>query len=223
MATKNLAAQRAKDRPGSKSSANSGIHNEAVSTDDKPKTKSQKGKYLLIIFLILLLGALGFAVGIYLKFIDYQKIIEDHQLQNLPFIGQYLPKVETNFEPVDLSPSSSVQPSPGNSLTQTTVPSASAATPLSPNTPPSPQAQDLMQQAKKKQQEENKKYSKLARLYGGMAPEEAAKIMQQLDNQSVTEVLTRMEEDQAAKVLAQFDPDRAAQVSKTLLTPTVIQ
>lgn len=222
MATKNLAAQREKNKPGSNSSANSGIHNEAVAIAEKPKAKSNKGKYLLIIFLILLLGAIGFAVGIYLKFIDFQKIINEHELQNLPVIGQYLPKVETNFEPVDLAPAASVQPSPGNSLTQAT-PAVSPATPLSPNIQPSPQAQDLMQQAKKKQQEENKKYSKLARLYSGMAPEEAAKIMQQLDNQTITEVLTRMEEDQAAKVLTQFDSDRAAQVSKTLLTPAPIQ
>ena len=185
--------------------------------------KGSAFKIILILFVLLILLGLGFAVCIYFKLIDVQKSAENMNLQDTPVIGKYFQKPKTNFDAVDLTPAQSVPPSQGNSLTaQPGVPPAivgqqGAVLPgVTGNT-------DLAKLAKQKQAEETKKISKLSRLYGNMKPEEVVPILKQLDDPTIVAILNKMEEDQAGKILAQFDPAKAAQISQAMLAAAVIQ
>lgn len=57
---------------------------------------------------------------------------------------------------------------------------------------------------------------RLAKIYEAMRPEEAAPILQQMDNQSVIDLLLRMRQRNAARILTQFPAERAAQISQQI-------
>lgn len=193
------------------------------------KKKSNAFKIILFLVGLLCLLGLGFAAGIYLKLIDVQKSAESMNLQDAPVIGKYFQKPKTNFDPVDLAPTQSVAPSPGNNLTGLPAlqgqPGQQAAGQAGavPAAPGTINASDIAKLAKQKQAQETKKISKLARLYGNMKPEAAVPILTQLDNATVVAVLNKMDEDQASKILAQFDSAKAAQISQAMLAATAIQ
>ena len=54
---------------------------------------------------------------------------------------------------------------------------------------------------------------KLAKIYEAMRPEQAAPILEKMDNPSVIELLLKMRQRNAARILTQFPADRAAQIS----------
>jgi hypothetical protein len=84
-------------------------------------------------------------------------------------------------------------------------------------------AAELQKQIQLKQKEDAKRIGKLARLYGGMKPEEAVPILDQLDDATVIAILGKMEEEQASKIMAQMDAQRAARLSKTMAVgPAVV-
>jgi len=49
-----------------------------------------------------------------------------------------------------------------------------------------------------------------------MKPEEAAKIMETMDDDIVISILQRMDESQVSQVLTKFDTDRAANITKIM-------
>lgn len=168
-------------------------------------------------FIFLVLLGMAFAGGVYLNYIDLSKAAQ--QMQQIPIFGKYVPQPKTNFEtvPVDQdaqlplpnsqetqqqSPNQLQNPSSGESSPEGKKPSATV---------------DLEKEIKLRQQEENKKISKMARLYANMKPEEAASIMKQLDDDAIIAVLNRMEEEQAAKIFALFDAGRAARLSQSMM------
>lgn len=57
----------------------------------------------------------------------------------------------------------------------------------------------------------------LALYYREMKPEAAVKIMNNLDDSTVTAILPLLEKEQAAKILSQMDPVRAAGITQILL------
>ncbi len=75
---------------------------------------------------------------------------------------------------------------------------------------------EIEKQMKAKQAEERKRISKLARLYNEMKPQEAADVMDSLDDDMAIAILQRMDESQAAKILAKFDPDKSARLTKIM-------
>lgn len=172
-------------------------------------------KILSILLILCMLIAIGFAAGVYLKIIDIEKIASDANLAQHPVVARFLPK--TNFEPVELPEENAVPPQ--------AVPAETK--PLQPTTPVVPPAQvpapnvitkeEVEQQTKLRQKEEAKRISKLARLYGGMKPEAAVAIMQEMDDTTVIAILGKMEEEQVSKVLALFDASRAARISQEML------
>lgn len=185
-----------------------------------PKQPSPPGsgiglKVMVILVTLLILVTIGFAAGVYLKFIDVEKLARDMKLDQYPVIGNYLPK--TNFETVELA--------------EETIP-AQQDVPVNPNQSqkpasvfPVPQVinpnlitpEDLEKQAKLRQQEENKRISKLSRLYGSMKPDAATAIMKELDDATVLAIFSKMEEEQVAKILALFDSKRAASLTQDML------
>lgn len=181
----------------------------SMSKSPPPKPKSSAFKKILIFFMLLILLGAGFAAGVYLNVIDLQKLNHTYKLYDYPFLSKYFPKPQTNFETIPLEEQPSKEPA------EPTVPAA----------PPQPSVTehketdklDLERELKIRQQEEQKKLSKLARLYGAMKPDEAVIIMNQLDDQTVLAILSRMEDDQVAKILALLEAKRAAQLTQEML------
>lgn len=52
----------------------------------------------------------------------------------------------------------------------------------------------------------------MARLFDGMRPENAARILKDIDDDQVKQILLTVKKRQAAKILAALDPDRAARI-----------
>ena len=76
---------------------------------------------------------------------------------------------------------------------------------------------------KKQQQEENKRIGRLARLYGGMKPDEAVGILNRLDDAEVLAIMGKMEEDQVSKILPLFDSSRAARLTQSMMRPAKLE
>ena len=192
------------------------VPNPANKSAQIPKSSGSIIKKLLIVFVILMLAGVGFALGIYLKLIDLQGLGDKWKLHDYPVIGQYFTPPKTNFETVDLEDQPAQMP---------TVPSQPAGqAPVQSLTPPLTPV-DKDKQAKIKQQEEAKRISKLARLYENMKPDEAVAILSKLDDTTIIDVFNRMDEAQVAKIMAQFDADRAARISQAMLkgkTPAIL-
>jgi len=180
------------------------------------KTAHKKGHPFLIIVVVLLLliflAGVGFAAGVYLKFIDLPQIAQNLKLYNYPVIGQYFPQPATNFQTVKLPPSLANKP-----ITLSKPPvlvTPVATTPL----PTGSEKEKMLQEAK----EQNKRISKLARLYGDMKPAEAVDVLNLLDDDTVISILNKMDEDQVAKILAKFDPQRTARLTQSMLKGKII-
>ena len=179
---------------------------------EKPKKKSSRIlKIILILLLLLILAVAAFAVGIYLKFINVQSLVDQWKLNEYPVIGQYFSPPKTNFDPVEADPQ---PPSvlPTNPATPTVVQPGDVV-------PEKIKIDDVefQKQAKIKQQEEAKRISKLSRLYGAMKPAEAVAVLSQMDDDTVLLILSKMEDEQVAKILALFDARRAAILSQSML------
>ena len=191
------------------------VNNKNTKNDKQLETPKKSGgilKIVLILLLLLILVAAGFAVGIYLKFIDAQELTKKWKLNEYPIVGQLFPQPKTNFEPVELEEKNPLVIVPSNP----TVPSV-----IQPETalPEKRKIDDteLQKQVKIKQQEEAKRISKIARLYGAMKPDEAVAILNKMDDDTVLLILSKMEDEQVAKILALFDARRAATLSQSML------
>jgi flagellar motility protein MotE (MotC chaperone) len=68
------------------------------------------------------------------------------------------------------------------------------------------------------EQAESARITELAKLYDGMDPRSVAKLMLNLDDETVVAILPRMKQKSAAQVLSLFSPERAARLSKKLIT-----
>jgi flagellar motility protein MotE (MotC chaperone) len=68
------------------------------------------------------------------------------------------------------------------------------------------------------EQAESARIAELAKLYDGMDPRSVAKLMLNLDDETVVAILPRMKQKSAAQVLSLFSPERAARLSKKLIT-----
>jgi len=179
---------------------------------EKPKKKvATIFKMLLIIISLLIIAAAGFALGIYLKIFDLESLTTSWKLNEYPIIGQYFPQPKTNFEPVDLDQ---------QELTQTPI-NPAVVPPIVAEELPLEKGKvddsELQKQAKIKQLEEAKRISKLARLYGGMKPDEAVGILNNLDDNIVLDILSKMEDEQVSKIMAKFDSRRAANLTQAML------
>jgi flagellar motility protein MotE (MotC chaperone) len=76
----------------------------------------------------------------------------------------------------------------------------------------------VSQQIVKIEQAESARISKLAKLYDGMEARSVAKLIANLDDDTVVALLPRMKLKQASSVLALMPPIRAARLSKQMIT-----
>ena len=204
-------------------------------------------KFIGACFLILFLAIAGFFAGIYLRVLDVHEINEKIDLYALPYIGEHFVKPADRMSREFVNSAgefgTSVATSAGE-IGETVATSAGEFGTFVANTvdewmkdepPPQPEetAQKKQDDPKKSetdakqsgdqndksaQNEEQKRVSKLARLYNEMKPDAAAKIMADLDDEIAVAVLQKMDIGQAAKVMASFDPEQSARLTKIMYT-----
>ena len=192
-------------------------------TVEAPVEKKSRIIFLLklgvALLLVILLILLGFGVGVYFKLIDLEDLGKQYGLANVPGIGQYFEQPATNFEPVELPESATA---PALPVVQPPADPAAAAVAPQPKTAPLTEA-EKEKMLKKQQQEENKRIGRLARLYGGMKPEEAVGILNRLDDAEVLSIMGKMEEEQVSKILPLFDSSRAARLTQSMMRPAKLE
>ena len=192
-------------------------------TVEAPVEKKSRIIFLLklgvALLLVILLILLGFGVGVYFKLIDLEDLGKQYGLAKVPGIGQYFEQPATNFEPVELPESATA---PALPVVQPPADPAPAAVAPPPKTVPLTEA-EKEKMLKKQQQEENKRIGRLARLYGGMKPEEAVGILNRLDDAEVLSIMGKMEEEQVSKILPLFDSSRAARLTQSMMRPAKLE
>jgi flagellar motility protein MotE (MotC chaperone) len=77
--------------------------------------------------------------------------------------------------------------------------------------------QELEEQRKGMEGKKHEQLSKVVKMYEAMPPEEAARAIEKLDDDTAVQILTTLKPRSAGKVLAQIDPARAAALSKKAL------
>lgn len=184
------------------------------SITEEKKSSLNIFKIIAIILVLLMLSAVGFAVGVYLKLIDIPGMAEKWKLYDYPVIGQYFTKPQMNFEPVPIDDQQDPQAmAPGaNPPVPTALPAIQQANP-----PLIISDIEKEKLAKLKQQEDNKRISKLARLYGAMKAEDAVTVLNKLNDADVLAILNKMEDDQVSKILSLMEATRAARLTEIML------
>ncbi len=75
---------------------------------------------------------------------------------------------------------------------------------------------ELLALVEKRQSEEDRKLLHLVKVYESMRPEQAAPLIDGLDDDLVVQILSRMREKQAAKILEYVDPARGISISRQI-------
>lgn len=109
--------------------------------------------------------------------------------------------------PAQENPGSQVKPGPVAASDQATVGAAASETPA---------ATGSSRPAKETSQEKVTQVQRLARVYEGMRPKEAASVIERLDRPLAVRVLSEMKDRQAAKVLGAMNPSTAAELTRML-------
>jgi flagellar protein FlbB len=161
-----------------------------------------------VVFFLFVAGALVASM--------YFKIIPMDLVQKLPFMTKIMTQnnadaVSDNQSNDQQQPVVAQQPSPDNTATssvdiQNTTINPPAATPSVTGS-----------NSANGQNQTNRNISKLSQLYSGMKPQDAVAILNNLDDQTISNILKKMDENQASMILAAMDTKRASLISKELL------
>jgi flagellar motility protein MotE (MotC chaperone) len=68
-------------------------------------------------------------------------------------------------------------------------------------------------------EQEERKWAKLAIYYSNMSPDQAAAILENLDDQTIIEIFSRMKDSSVAVTMMKMDKERAAELSRKLVNP----
>jgi flagellar motility protein MotE (MotC chaperone) len=164
---------------------------------------------------------------VFFKIIDTNNLSAQLKLSDYPVIGKYFTP-QNNFDKIDeeiQNQTASLPAAPAPNSQEALQDDSTKLIALNGQVQDVPKVMDaaeLEKQIQLKQKEDAKRISKLARLYGGMKPEEAVPILNQLDNATVIAILGKMEEEQVSKILAQMEAQRAAQITKTMANPPAV-
>ena len=159
-----------------------------------------------LLLVVLVIG--GFFLGIYLQILDGDEMNKKLGLYDMPIIGQYF--VRPTPEDGSTVPDSASEQA---KLEQERAKKAAEDKKSKPVKLTKEEIEKLTQQ---RQAEEKKRVSKLARLYNEMKPEEAAKIMENMESDIVIAIFQRMDESQVSQIMASFDAGKAASISKLM-------
>ena len=159
-----------------------------------------------LLLVVLVVG--GFFLGIYLKILDGDEMNKKLGLYDMPIIGQYFVRPT----PED---GSTVPDSAAEKAKQEQAQAKKAADDKK-SKPVKLTKEEIEKLTQQRQAEEKKRVSKLARLYNEMKPEEAAKIMENMESDIVIAIFQRMDESQVSQIMANFDAGKAASISKLM-------
>ena len=162
-------------------------------------------KIILMLFLLLALVIGGFALGVYLRIFDTAEMNEKLGLYKLPVVGEYFVKPAPPQEEMEEKPLEDVKP-------KTEEKKQSKKITLT--------KKEIEEQMKQRESAEKKRVSKLARLYNGMKPKDAAEAMDALDDDLAVNILQKMDEGTASKVLSEFEPAKAARLTQLIYEGT---
>ena len=182
-----------------------------ANTDEKGVAPSRR-KLLLkragmgLLLVVLVIG--GFFLGIYLQILDGDEMNKKLGLYDMPIIGQYFVRPT----PED---GSTVPDSAAEKAKQEQAQAKKAADDKK-SKPVKLTKEEIEKLTQQRQAEEKKRVSKLARLYNEMKPEEAAKIMENMESDIVIAIFQRMDESQVSQIMANFDAGKAASISKLM-------
>ena len=182
-----------------------------ANTGEKGVAPSRRKMLLKRAGMGLLLVALvigGFFLGIYLKILDGDEMNKKMGLYDMPLIGQYFVRPT----PED---GSTVPDSAAEKAKQEQAQAKKAADDKK-SKPVKLTKEEIEKLTQQRQAEEKKRVSKLARLYNEMKPEEAAKIMENMESDIVIAIFQRMDESQVSQIMANFDAGKAASISKLM-------
>lgn len=195
---------------------------------DKPTIKEQPNKrekikrifrvfFKWCVFLLLLLGLIvsAFVGAVRYEFLDPAQIGLPGDTEQYPIIGKYLkpPVLEQELEPEEIvvpeQPKAAVLPS--SVIPTLPKPSAPLLAPLKIDDA------ELKRNEQLKREEDQKRLSKVVRLYEGMKPEEAVIILNEIDDATVVLLFSKMDEERTAKIMTLLDPKRSARLSDAML------
>ena len=159
-----------------------------------------------LLLVVLVIG--GFFLGIYLQILDGDEMNKKLGLYDMPIIGQYFVRPT----PED---GSTVPDSAAEKAKQEQAQAKKAADDKK-SKPVKLTKEEIEKLTQQRQAEEKKRVSKLARLYNEMKPEEAAKIMENMESDIVIAIFQRMDESQVSQIMANFDAGKAASISKLM-------
>lgn len=161
---------------------------------------------IALLLIVLVIG--GFFLGIYLKILDGDEMNKKLGLYDMPIIGQYFVRPTPEGE-------SSVPDSAADKAKKEQDKAKKAAEDKK-SKPIKLTKEEVEKLTQQRQAEEKKRVSKLARLYNEMKPEDAAKIMENMDSDIVIAIFQRMDESQVSQIMASFDAGKAASISKLM-------
>ncbi|MBO5651468.1 MAG: magnesium transporter MgtE [Selenomonas sp.] len=181
------------------------------------KKKKKKGskivKVLLMLFLLLVLIAGGFALGVYLQLIDTQEANEKLKLYDLPVIGEYFVRPAPSEADMEKMPVEDAKPDKDKELKKDDKDKKESKKLVITK-------EEIEKQMKQREAEEKKRVSKLARLYNQMKPKDAAKAMDELDDDMCIAILQRMDEAVVAKIMTEFDEGKTARITRIMYAGT---
>ena len=181
------------------------------------KKKKKKGskivKVLLVLFLLFVLIVGGFALGVYLQLIDTQEANEQLKLYDLPVIGEYFVRPAPSESDMEKMPVEDAKPDKDKDLKSDDKDKKESKKLVITK-------EEIEKQMKQREAEEKKRVSKLARLYNQMKPKDAAKAMDELDDDMCIAILQRMDEAVVAKIMTEFDEGKTARITRIMYAGT---
>ena len=181
------------------------------------KKKKRKGskivKVLLVLFLLFVLIVGGFALGVYLQLIDTQEANEQLKLYDLPVIGEYFVRPAPSESDMEKMPVEDAKPDKDKDLKSDDKDKKESKKLVITK-------EEIEKQMKQREAEEKKRVSKLARLYNQMKPKDAAKAMDELDDDMCIAILQRMDEAVVAKIMTEFDEGKTARITRIMYAGT---
>ena len=202
----------------------------------KASWKARLGRFLGINLLRLLgiglLVTVGFFIGVYLKMVDLDKLNNEHKIYDWPIVGEYFVKLpweryaeyrakkEEEDRLAAEAEAQRIAEEEAKRLEEEKKAEAEAKKEAEAEAKKSKALVVSNEKIDKERQEraaaEKKRIAKRARLYTDMKPEEAAKIVDNLQDDVAVAILQRMEEGVSAKILAKLDPMKAARFSNII-------
>ena len=182
-------------------------------SEEEEKKGSKIVKVLLMLFLLFVLIVGGFALGVYLQLIDTQEANEQLKLYDLPVIGEYFVRPAPSESDMEKMPVEDAKPDKDKDLKSDDKDKKESKKLVITK-------EEIEKQMKQREAEEKKRVSKLARLYNQMKPKDAAKAMDELDDDMCIAILQRMDEAVVAKIMTEFDEGKTARITRIMYAGT---